>query len=35
MIRRFALAAALALAASPVFAATYTLDPTHTQVVFS
>lgn len=35
MIRRFAFAAALALAASPVFAATYTLDPTHTQVVFS
>ena len=35
MIRRFALAAALALAASPVFAATYTLDPTHTQAVFS
>lgn len=35
MIRRFALAAALALSASPVFAATYTLDPTHTQAVFS
>lgn len=35
MIRRIVLAAALALLASPVFAATYTLDPTHTQVVFT
>lgn len=35
MIRRIALASALALAAAPVFAATYTLDPGHTQVVFS
>jgi polyisoprenoid-binding protein YceI len=35
MIRRIALAAALALATAPVFAATYTLDPGHTQVVFS
>ncbi len=35
MIRRIVLASALALAAAPVFAATYTLDPGHTQVVFS
>lgn len=35
MIRRIALAAAFALASAPVFAGTYTLDPTHTQVVFS
>ena len=35
MIRRLALAAALALITAPVFAATYTLDPSHTQVVFS
>ena len=35
MIRRIVLASALALATAPVFAATYTLDPTHTQVVFS
>lgn len=35
MIRRTALVAALALAAAPVFAATYTLDPGHTQVVYS
>jgi len=35
MIRRIALASALALAAPAAFAATYTLDPGHTQVVFS
>jgi polyisoprenoid-binding protein YceI len=35
MIRRFVLAATLALAAAPAFAATYTLDPGHTQVVFT
>ena len=35
MIRRLALAAALTLATAPVFAVTYTLDPAHTQVVFS
>jgi polyisoprenoid-binding protein YceI len=35
MIRRLVLASALALATAPVFAATYTLDPGHTQVVFS
>ncbi|MBX3688583.1 YceI family protein [Dokdonella sp.] len=35
MIRRIALASALALVTAPVFAATYTLDPGHTQVVFS
>ena len=35
MMPRLALAAALALATAPVFAATYTLDPNHTQVVFS
>ena len=35
MIRRLVLAVALAAAAAPVFAATYTLDPNHTQVVFS
>ncbi len=35
MLRRLALASALALAAAPVFAATYTLDPAHTQVVYS
>ncbi len=35
MIRRIALASALALVAAPAFAATYTLDPGHTQVVFS
>ncbi len=35
MIRRLALAAALTLATAPVFAASYTLDPNHTQVVFS
>ncbi|MEO5558340.1 MAG: YceI family protein [Dokdonella sp.] len=35
MIRRIALVAALALATAPAFAATYTLDPGHTQVVFS
>lgn len=35
MIRRIALATALALATAPVFAGTYTLDPGHTQVVFS
>ena len=34
MIRRTALAAALALAAAPAFAASYTLDPGHTQIVF-
>ena len=34
MIRRFALAAAVALASAPAFAATYALDPGHTQVVF-
>jgi polyisoprenoid-binding protein YceI len=34
MIRRLALAAAVALVSAPVFAATYTLDPGHTQVVF-
>jgi polyisoprenoid-binding protein YceI len=35
MIRRTALAAAIALVATPAFATTYTLDPGHTQVVFS
>lgn len=35
MIRRIALATALALASAPVFAASYTLDPGHTQVLFS
>jgi polyisoprenoid-binding protein YceI len=35
MIRRIAFAAVLALASAPVFAGTYTLDPTHTQIVFS
>ena len=35
MIRRIALASALALVTAPVFAATYALDPGHTQVVFS
>jgi len=35
MIRRIVLASALALAAAPAFASTYTLDPGHTQVVFS
>jgi polyisoprenoid-binding protein YceI len=35
MIRRLVLASALALASAPAFAATYTLDPGHTQVVFS
>jgi polyisoprenoid-binding protein YceI len=35
MIRRIALASALALASAPVFAGSYTLDPGHTQVVFS
>jgi len=35
MIRRFALAAAVALASAPAFAGTYTLDPGHTQVIFS
>ncbi|HEY0180920.1 MAG TPA: YceI family protein [Dokdonella sp.] len=35
MIRRIALAAAVALVSAPAFAATYTLDPAHTQVVFS
>lgn len=35
MIRRLVLAVALASAAAPVFATTYTLDPSHTQVVFS
>jgi polyisoprenoid-binding protein YceI len=35
MIRRLALAAALTLATAPVFAASYVLDPPHTQVVFS
>ena len=35
MFRRLALATALTLAAAPVFAATYTLDPGHTQVVLS
>ena len=35
MIRRTVLVAALALASAPVFAATYTLDPGHTQTVFS
>jgi polyisoprenoid-binding protein YceI len=35
MFRRFALASALALAAPAAFAGTYTLDPGHTQVVFS
>lgn len=34
MFRRTALAAALALVASPAFALTYTLDPGHTQVEF-
>lgn len=35
MIRRIALAAAFAFVAVPAFAGTYTLDPGHTQVVFS
>jgi len=35
MIRRLALSAALALVTAPVFAASYTLDPGHTQVVFT
>lgn len=35
MFRRTALVAALALVAGPAFATTYTLDPGHTQVVFS
>ncbi|HEX7770636.1 MAG TPA: YceI family protein [Dokdonella sp.] len=35
MFRRTVLAAALALSASPVFATTYTLDPGHTQVIYS
>lgn len=35
MFRRTALTAALALAAAPAFAVTYTLDPGHTQVVYS
>lgn len=35
MFRRTALAAAIALVATPTFATTYTLDPGHTQVVFS
>ncbi len=35
MIRRLVLASALAVAAAPAWAATYTLDPSHTQVVFS
>jgi len=35
MIRRIALATAFALLSAPVFAGTYTLDPGHTQVVFS
>ena len=35
MIRRIALAAAVALVSAPAFATTYTLDPGHTQVVFS
>lgn len=35
MIRRIALASALALITAPAFAGTYTLDPGHTQVVFS
>jgi polyisoprenoid-binding protein YceI len=34
MIRRLSLALALAAAATPALAATYTLDPMHTQVVF-
>jgi polyisoprenoid-binding protein YceI len=34
MFRRIALASALALATAPAFAATYTLDPGHTQVIF-
>lgn len=35
MFHRLALAAALALATAPAFATSYTLDPDHTQVVFS
>ena len=35
MFRRLALATALTLAAAPVFATTYSLDPGHTQVVLS
>jgi polyisoprenoid-binding protein YceI len=35
MIRRLALSAALALVTAPAFAASYTLDPGHTQVVFT
>jgi len=34
MIRRFALAAALALAAAPLCATTYTIEPDYAQVVF-
>jgi polyisoprenoid-binding protein YceI len=33
MIRRIALTAALACATAPAFAGTYTLDPTHTEVI--
>ena len=35
MIRRIALAAAVALVSAPAFATSYTLDPGHTQIVFS
>lgn len=35
MIRRLVLGAALALVAAPAFAGSYTLDPAHTQVVFT
>lgn len=35
MIRRLTLASVLAFATAPVLAATYTLDPHHTQVVYS
>ncbi|MEO6689301.1 MAG: YceI family protein [Dokdonella sp.] len=35
MIRRIALVTALALASAPAFAGSYTLDPGHTQVLFS
>lgn len=35
MIRRLAFATTLALSAAPAFAASYTLDPNHTQIVFT
>jgi polyisoprenoid-binding protein YceI len=35
MVSRFPLAAALALAAAPLYAATYTFEPQHTQGVLT